>query len=88
MPLMLISPVFLLGRWLPRVPEHPPLHVSEHRGPGHVWPLCCPGAFWVQLSCWPLLLLCQGKDNDGRPETEHLRWILFGSLKDNLRLEQ
>lgn len=46
------------GCWLPRVPEHSSIHVSKLRRPSDVWPLCSLGAFWVQLSCWSLLLLC------------------------------
>lgn len=49
------------GCWISRISEHPPLHVSELRRSCYVWPLCCSSALWLQLSCWPLLLLCQGK---------------------------
>lgn len=49
------------GCWLPRISKHPPLHVSELRRSCHVRPLCCSGAFRLQLSCWTLLLLCEGK---------------------------
>lgn len=53
--------LFFPGCWISRIPEHPPLHVSELRRPCYVRPLCCSGALWVQLSRWPLLLLCQGE---------------------------
>lgn len=49
------------GCWLSRIPEHSPVHVPELRRAGHVRPLCCPGALWLQLSRWPLLLLRQGE---------------------------
>ena len=49
------------GCRLSRISEHSSLHVSELRRPCHVWPLCCSGAFWVQLSRRPLLLLCKGQ---------------------------
>lgn len=52
--------LFFLGCWLSRISEHPPLHVSELGRSRHVRPLCCSGALWVQLSRWPLLLLCEG----------------------------
>lgn len=52
---------FLLGCWLPRVPEHSSVHVPEHGWSCDVWPLCCPRALRVQLPCWTLLLLRQGE---------------------------
>lgn len=57
----LLFAFFPPGCRLPRISEHSSLYVSELRRPCHVWPLCCPGAFWVQLSRRPLLLLCKGQ---------------------------
>lgn len=53
--------ILVLGRRLPRIPEHPPVHVSELRRPRHVRPLRRSGSLWLQLSRRTLLLLRQGE---------------------------
>ncbi len=80
--LMLLSCSFP-GCWLPRISEHPPLHVSELRRSCYVRPLCCPGALWLQLSRWPLLLLCQGKMS----ECTSFLFLLFISKSMDKHLE-
>lgn len=74
--------LFFSGCRLPRIPEHPTLHVSELRRSCYVRPLCCSGALWLQLSRWPLLLLCQGKTSRCTSSffqklIKHLRVILL-----------
>lgn len=54
-------PGFPAGRGLPRVPEHPPVHVAEQRRARRVWAVRRPGPFGLQLPRRALLLLREGR---------------------------